>query len=351
MSSTNEGAGVEGADGLAELRALSAEIGAEPLLVQGAGGNVSLKRDGVLHVKASGTWLVDAFRAPIFVALDLARARAIAEAGGESFTGALSGAGDALRPSIETPFHALLPQRVVVHVHSINAIAWSVIPGPGARDELGRRLGGVDWVWIDYARPGQPLTRALIEGIAGRNPAPELIVLRNHGIVVCGDDCRQARARLRDVERRLRRETLPAPGSFDLARLEAARARAGDGYELPADLRLHALGRDATMLRHARRGALVPDHVVFLGAHAHVLDEDTPRPEARPPYWLVPGGGVLVSRTISRGAYAMLQAWTNVVSRVEPATDVIALLPDDVSALAEMEAETYRQAMERGSAR
>ena len=44
------------------LRALSAKVGANPLLVQAAGGNTSLKENGVLWIKASGTWLMNAER-------------------------------------------------------------------------------------------------------------------------------------------------------------------------------------------------------------------------------------------------------------------------------------------------
>jgi rhamnose utilization protein RhaD (predicted bifunctional aldolase and dehydrogenase) len=33
---------------------------------------------------------------------------------------------DDLRPSIETAMHAVLRHRVVIHVHSINAIAWAI---------------------------------------------------------------------------------------------------------------------------------------------------------------------------------------------------------------------------------
>lgn len=42
------------------LSQLSAHIGADSLLVQAAGGNTSLKQDGVMWIKASGTWLKDA---------------------------------------------------------------------------------------------------------------------------------------------------------------------------------------------------------------------------------------------------------------------------------------------------
>ena len=47
------------------------KIGQDPLLVQGAGGNVSIKNDGILLVKASGTSLSQALDKNIFVQVDL----------------------------------------------------------------------------------------------------------------------------------------------------------------------------------------------------------------------------------------------------------------------------------------
>jgi rhamnose utilization protein RhaD (predicted bifunctional aldolase and dehydrogenase) len=44
----------------ASISAYCAEIGRDPLLVQGAGGNVSWKANDTLWIKASGTWLADA---------------------------------------------------------------------------------------------------------------------------------------------------------------------------------------------------------------------------------------------------------------------------------------------------
>ncbi len=54
------------------LRTLSAQLGADPLLVQAAGGNTSIKQDGTMWIKASGTWLMDALSKDIFVPLNLA---------------------------------------------------------------------------------------------------------------------------------------------------------------------------------------------------------------------------------------------------------------------------------------
>ena len=51
-------------------------IGKNPLLVQGAGGNVSGKEDKMLWIKASGTCLADAEKDDIFVPVGLGELRA-----------------------------------------------------------------------------------------------------------------------------------------------------------------------------------------------------------------------------------------------------------------------------------
>src|SRR5262249_61363042 len=55
----------------AALIDLSARIGTDPALVQGPGGNTSLKRDGTMWIKASGTWLSQAREPSIMVGLAL----------------------------------------------------------------------------------------------------------------------------------------------------------------------------------------------------------------------------------------------------------------------------------------
>ena len=49
---------------------LSEKYGRDSALIQGAGGNTSLKENGVLWVKASGCWLSDAIKNDIFVPIN-----------------------------------------------------------------------------------------------------------------------------------------------------------------------------------------------------------------------------------------------------------------------------------------
>jgi len=58
-------------DELEKLKRLSAEIGCDPLLVQAAGGNTSIKDGSVMWIKASGTWLSEAMTRDIFVPVAL----------------------------------------------------------------------------------------------------------------------------------------------------------------------------------------------------------------------------------------------------------------------------------------
>ncbi|MGB8313998.1 MAG: class II aldolase/adducin family protein, partial [Aestuariivirga sp.] len=172
---------------LYDLKKLSARVGADPLLVQAAGGNTSLKQDEVMWIKASGTWLKDAVTRDIFVPMDreaLLAALTKNDPACETCTGfVLSGLNTTgLRPSIETTVHALMPQRVVLHVHCVNTIAWAI--QSDAEQKLAEKLKDFRWAFIPYAKPGLPLAGAIS---ARLKPGIDVLILGNHGLVVAAD--------------------------------------------------------------------------------------------------------------------------------------------------------------------
>ncbi|RVG41156.1 class II aldolase, partial [Sinorhizobium meliloti] len=125
---------------------LSARVGADPDLVQGAGGNTSIKEGGTLWIKASGLWLAHARRRDVMVpvALDplldaLERDDPATEKAQDFVVRDLNPSG--LRPSIETTVHALMPQKVVVHVHCVETIATAVRADAAAI--AGEKLQGI----------------------------------------------------------------------------------------------------------------------------------------------------------------------------------------------------------------
>ena len=334
---------------LAPLAALSARLGAERDLIQGAGGNTSLKRDGrELWVKASGTWLSAAERQPIFVGLDLPDVlRRLAAEEAEPAMPARLDPNGTLRPSIETTLHALLPHRVVVHVHSVNAIAHAVRADGAA--VAAARLAGLRWAWVPYAKPGLPLTRAVQ---AVLHEAPDILLLGNHGLVIGADSTEAAEALLREVERRLAVPARPVPAP-DLAALERLAAASGGRYR-PAQLaEAHRAATDPAVARLAGRGSLYPDHVVFLGAApVPVMTADEAASwlagtgaEKSPCLVLVEKAGALLRADLGAGAEEMAACLGLVLPRLDPAAPLVFLSADQEAELLDWDAEKYRQSL------
>ncbi len=317
---------------IAAIAALSARLGRDPLLVQGGGGNASVKIGDTLWVKASGKWLANAEHEDIFVPVALGAVRdAIAADEADPVSGHVRD-GAALRPSIETTLHALLPHRVVVHVHSINALATAVRQDGEARAI--ERLAGIDWRWVPYCRPGLPLTRAIA---ALGTPAPSVVLLANHGLVVGAHDAASAERLIRDVEARLatapRRAPLP-----DYAAL--ARAGAPSAMQPASMPRVHDLGTDTTSVQHAKAGALFPDQVVFVGPSLH--NERAEHAAFR----VVPGGGVLTAPGITPGQVQMLLCLALLYQRLDAGVPLAALDASEVAAIMGWEAERYRVSLD-----
>ena len=266
---------------------LSARIGSDPLQIQGPGGNTSIKRDGTMHVKASGTELADALREPIFVAVDVAKARAeLRGAGDGTCRAAMVDPNSPVRPSIETTFHAMLDASVVVHTHSVSALAHLTSHEGTVAAE--RKLAGLSFASVPYAQPGLPLAREIEDRMT---PDTRVFLLRNHGLIVTGDDASEAGALLDEVEDRLALDARSEPTVATLV----ADDRADASYW--------------------------PDHVVFLG----------------PGLPAVPPDGA--------NARAMLRCLADVLARVDPEWIMQPLGADDVAALMNWDAETYRQAV------
>jgi rhamnose utilization protein RhaD (predicted bifunctional aldolase and dehydrogenase) len=330
---------------LDDLRHMSARVGRNILLVQGAGGNSSIKDGDVLWVKASGTWLADAEAKDIFVPVSLGAARAALMQGDEKVPLAPD-ANTTLRASIETSLHASMPHPVVLHVHSVNTIAWAV--RSDARKELAGRLDGLAWRWLDYHHPGLPLAKAVDDILA--EDAMDVLILGNHGLVVGAESCAAAEALVGEVERRL----ALAPRSAAPADEAALRALCdGTAYRLPKDPRCHSVAIDRNSCAVATSGSLYPDHVVFLGPGLPILEQGDdlrmltlqagtnrlPHPAALS----VPGLGCVIRKDASDGAEAMLSCLALVTSRLPLTAMVRYLTAENEHALLNWDAERYRR--------
>lgn len=340
----------------AELRALrevSATLGADPLLVQGAGGNTSIKDGDTLWIKASGTWLKNALRDDIVVPVALsplldAVARQSPEANTpQSFTIAEKNP-RGLRPSIETTVHALMPQRAVIHVHCVETIAVAV--RTDAEERIAERLDGLNWAYVPYSKPGLALARAIS---ARLKPGTDVLVLGNHGIVVAADTVVEAQRLLHRVSGLLSQPARAAPAA-DLPALEGLAQ--GSDYRLPGVMATHGAATDTVSCGIAAAGNMYPDHVIFLGESVAVAapGEDASAVASRektsghsPVLILFPGKGALIRSDANAGAEAMARCLADVTARLPAAAPIRYLTAAEVAELLDWDAEKYRQALNR----
>lgn len=326
-----------------------ARLGADPLLVQGAGGNVSWKEGDVLWIKASGTWLSEAMQRDIFVPVDLRSLRRRIGDGEFGEPPEVLGT-SRLRPSIETMLHALVPYPVVVHLHAIDVLARLV--RESVRDDIAACLGPEALRgFVPYRKPGVDLARE-VAAVLSTSPACRVVLLGNHGIVIGGED-------VDDVDDELRRvleATRIVPPTIAPPARAGCRIPPGLRYEACDDPEVNTLATSPGLLRRVRNDwALYPDHVVFLGPTAVVCTEgDLPTLTFNgecPPFVFVEGRGVLQRTDVTRAQGVQLRCYWEVLRRQADEAVLSSLTDGDVGELMNWDAEKYRQAMARERAR
>jgi rhamnose utilization protein RhaD (predicted bifunctional aldolase and dehydrogenase)/NAD(P)-dependent dehydrogenase (short-subunit alcohol dehydrogenase family) len=290
---------------LEEVVGLSHRFGADPEFARGGGGNSSVKADGVLYIKPSGTSLEE-LTPESLIPLDIKRllelldrspGRPVAGGTEEVFEVAVAARVDVpddRRPSVECLFHALMPERFVLHTHptTVNALTCAK---DGA--EIAGRLFGDSVLWVAYTDPGLPLARAIRDARrtheeSSRSAPPRVLLLQNHGLIVAGDstsEIEETSARLvAAVKSHL--ADLPPISWGDIERLDADQARSTllaiapalrallasgerlqvvtfDDSPLAVSLAGSRLGRE-----FALGGPLTPDQIVYAGSFPLVLE-------------------------------------------------------------------------------
>lgn len=326
---------------------LSARIGSDPLLVQGPGGNTSVKENGRMWIKASGTVLADAVAKDIFVEVDVHRAMAELDGAGDgSCRSALADPSCALRPSIETTFHAMFPQRYVFHFHSVNTIAHAI--AVQGREQLQKKLAPLNWVTAPYRKPGIPLSLAIRQAVQDQTAIDdvEVVVLENHGVIVAGEELTRVDSLIGEVESRLQ---LP------ITHAAASVPEAGTGKDLREGWQcvrnVDALAEHQLVHERAVSGTYYPDHVVFLGPGLPVLNErafcETAESELEFSVAVVRGHGVMIRDSASSAHRAMLQCVHDVLVRVPQDWQLIPIGQDAEAELLNWDAEQYRQQLAR----
>ena len=356
-----------------ELVAVSHYAGGDVLLAQGGGGNTSVKSDDGrrLWIKASGFKLAEVTQTTGYLGLDLAALRRTLddpvltslpprqahEASVRLIQETVEGE-TTLRPSLETSFHAALPQSLVLHTHSVYVNAFTCMEG-------GREAAGADLPWVEYSTPGFTLG-VLVARVARAAGEPEVIVLENHGLITGGPDAASAiaaherliargRAYFGDLPSDATEFASPSP----VANKWATELQSALGFSRVTRTATRG-GLQITGEGCPTAGALVPDDVVY-GIHdvrvvdasrspsRWLADQTEPLP-AQTILWLRGHGFILIGPSERNAAIMEENLLANVAIHILVARRGRPryLSADEISYLSCMESEKYRQTVAVG---
>lgn len=333
-----------------KLQEISYEIGSNLDLIQGAGGNTSLKENGVLWVKASGCWLSDAIENDIFVPInnkEAVESIKIGKINSINVIGDQFGIESKLRPSIETALHALMPHKFVLHVHAVNTIVISVLTN--GKIIANNLLKDINWAWIPYVMPGIDLAKEVYSVIKEN---PDVILLANHGLVVGGESAQQALDLLMFVEKKMTR-VIRKTKLINITRLLSIIEKSK--YRMPKYKITHSIANDDLSLKSIETGTLYPDHVIFLGpGPMNILSIDEFEHFIKEPFFaeknpiiIIKDFGVVVYQNLSENAESMLYCLASVLLRIKPLEKLRYLTIEDEMSLMGWDAEKYRQSIQR----
>ena len=326
-----------------EIASFCDEIGTDPLLVQGAGGNISWKADDTLWIKASGQWIAEANKKNIFVPVDLKQLKKNLSNKIFSINPRVLNK-TALRPSIETALHALLPQKIVVHLHPVEILA-RLIRKTGKSEIQYMLKDNSGWIFINYHKPGEELARAVAKGLE-EVPKARLVFLENHGIVVSGNTICEIRTILDQLISNLSCEI-----KFFATKVRKINSNPNltvKGYKLCKDKEVHSLVTNKNLYNFLKDSwAICPDQVVFLGAEPFLIskpsNEFIARDETEAVFIFVRNIGIFESNLVTPAQRLQLRLYYELAIRQKNSTPILSLSKQQVNDLLNWEAEHYRK--------
>ncbi len=300
---------------LADLIRMSNTVGKDPALVQGGGGNTSVKTaDGrYMYIKASGTALKDMNETRGWRRVHLDSVLAIikdhsitklqtqtreVEVVNSLRLACDDSVADDARPSVEAHLHGLL-NKCVIHLHPSVVSAYLNAKEGKAKLERLFRDEKTPPLWVPYVDPGFTLARKIAELVEGYRrqfrKMPQILLLDKHGLFVTAPT---AGATLRVVHRVIERcgATLRPPHAVRTRPPTPAQIRAAQfcvrraffeatGTYCPVtwvdDEGIAGFERHVQAKKLLSAGALTPDELVYSNGPAMWLDRGDAKVIAR----------------------------------------------------------------------
>jgi ribulose-5-phosphate 4-epimerase/fuculose-1-phosphate aldolase len=228
---------------LDSFKQLLQNLGEDFDLVQGFGGNASIKTHTHMLVKASGKRLGSVTDPSYFHEVTHKQGKPVDEI-----------LGQLTRPSIEVFLHALLKDTFVLHVHSTRAVAVSMLANDDPSFE--EKLDTIGASFLRYLRPGAELSDGI--GLALESKESQTFLLGNHGTLFSAQSVESLQQKL---------------GEFEVWSGDYLRANnLGEHSSLGSDSGPHFSPGEHAVWHAKHNWRISPDHCVFLGIEP---DEDS----------------------------------------------------------------------------
>lgn len=326
---------------LEEFKVFSHKMGLNKKIVQGPGGNTSIKIGKKLFIKASGKRLYNALDENIFIPLDSEYVLNIFENHNKVNQNLelVPLIKTDLKPSIETFFHALMPFKVVLHSHPLDIIAAT------ASDDFKKNFKyifkDIEWDFISYQRPGLPLAQSIKKSLTKKKS--NVLFLANHGLIIGAESIKEAEYIQKYILEKLRILPRKILDSNKKALKEISCKIPHS--KLPKSDLVHTLGCDPNSLYLSRKNPLYPDHIVFCGYKPKILEADKFSLDELKnySYIIVPKSGVILLKEKCDLLEIMLETQAEIFLRLDINKKINFLSNKDCQDLINWEAEKYRK--------
>ena len=332
----------------------SKEVGLDSSMVQAAGGNTSMKLGDTMWVKASGKWLMNACSEEIMVPVKTLKVQSIIKNEGTNNEKLINNtisddSNTNLRPSVETPLHAALDFKYVLHTHDVNIISFAILKN--SQTKLDKLLSGFKWKFIPYIKPGIKLSRIILKI---KSKEDNVFILQNHGLIVCGDDLEEIKKlnfKIRDcLKNELNKKIIIKSKNDNNFEINLNNTQ----YKLLNEDYAFDLANNKSWLKKISLGAFLPDILVFLGPKILQIKPDEKKlsfklnklSKLSLPFntcIILSGYGVIIRKDSLNGTIEMIKLLSELMHRVPEEEKLEYFNDGQVLSLLNWEAEHYRQ--------
>lgn len=326
-----------------DLNTICYQLGQDIFFTQAAGGNVSIKENSRMKIKASGKWLSDALKEDIFVEVEFDHNDGSVL--NNDLPNIIQKSKITLKPSIETIVHVIIPSKIVVHIHHVNSIVHLV--HSECEKLIHEKLKNYKHPYqiIEYVKPGIPLALE-IKKCLNSYPKTEVFLLKNHGVFFSANSIDQIINQVNSLHELFMLEYNLGIKSKIGIELELSKMYNSGLKLLPSAIIQSLVHQEKSRKMIKDLWALYPDHLVFLGEKPNILDqvelEELGEDKLQDGIYFILNQGVFFKGSYTETQFQYLECFSHIIHRLIDHAKVCILNTTQILEITNWESEKYR---------